>query len=459
MAVPTASVPTPLAAGALHARARRDGDVPCDGAPRQGVEVGTPAPAAAPTRALAAYSLLAVPLMMTALPLAILLPDFYATHTALSLQAIGLVLLATRLVDAVADPLLGSWVDAQKTRGAYLRPILIAAPVLALAFWLVFRPVGGGSGAQAAWLFVTLAFAYLAYSLATVAYQAWGAELAHTDAGRARITGTREGAGLIGVLAGGSLPQLVGYGATALLLAALLIAGLALLARSAPRPPMARALPPGNPYLAFVVPLRTGNTRWLLGIFALNALAPSITATVFLFFVADRLGLAGLAPAFLATYFLAGAASMPLWTRLARRYPLHGLWLAGMLAAVAAFVWAVFLPAGAIGGFALICVLSGLAFGADLALPPALLARVIDANGHGGQREGAYFGLWNFVNKLVLAVAGAIALTILEASGYTRGAQDPAALDALAFTYAVVPCGLKLVAAGWLLAAWRGNRF
>ncbi|MCX5748176.1 MAG: hypothetical protein NT062_37435, partial [Proteobacteria bacterium] len=43
---------------------------------------------------------------------------------------------------------------------------------------------------------------------------------------------------------------------------------------------------------------------------------------------------------------------------------------------------------------------------ADLALPPALLARVIDANGHGSQREGAYFGLWNFVNKLTLAVAG-----------------------------------------------------
>jgi GPH family glycoside/pentoside/hexuronide:cation symporter len=100
-----------------------------------------------------------------------------------------------------------------------------------------------------------------------------------------------------------------------------------------------------------------------------------------------------------------------------------------------------------------------LAFGADLALPPALLARVIDANGHSGQREGAYFGLWNFVNKLVLAIAGALALTLLEGLGYSRGAQDPAALDALAFTYAVVPCALKLVAAGWLFAAWRQQRF
>ena len=90
--------------------------------------------------ALGAYSLLALPLMMTALPLNILLPDFYAQHTALSLQTIGLLLLATRLIDAVADPLLGSWVDAQKARGSYLRPILLAAPLLAAAFHLVFRP-------------------------------------------------------------------------------------------------------------------------------------------------------------------------------------------------------------------------------------------------------------------------------------------------------------------------------
>jgi Na+/melibiose symporter-like transporter len=413
-----------------------------------------------PATGLGAYSLLAVPLMMTALPLAILLPDHYAARTALSLQAIGLILLATRLVDAVADPLLGSWVDAQKARGSYLRPILLASPVLAVAFPLVFTPLQSfTAGGQAAWLFFTLAAAYLGYSLAIVAYQAWGAELAHDDGGRARITGAREGAGLLGVLIGGSLPQLAGYGVASAVLVVLLALGLAALARHAPRPPQARPLPPGNPYFAFVVPLAKANTRWLLGVFALNALAPSITATVFVFFVTDRLGLAAYAPAFLAVYFLGGAASMPLWVRLARRYSLHALWLAGMVAAVAAFVWAYWLPAGAAAGFALICLLSGLAFGADLALPPALLARVIDANGHQGQREGAYFGLWNFVNKLVLAVAGALALTVLEAMGYTRGTRDAASLEALAFTYAVLPCLLKLAAGAWLAAAWRGQRF
>jgi Na+/melibiose symporter-like transporter len=180
---------------------------------------------------------------------------------------------------------------------------------------------------------------------------------------------------------------------------------------------------------------------------------------VFQFFVADRLGLEAFTGSFLALYFIAGAASMPLWIRLAARYSLHVVWLTGMLAAVVAFVWAYWLGPGAAGAFSIICILSGIAFGADLALPPALLARVIEASGHAGRREGAYFGLWNFVNKLTLAIAGGVALPLLEGLGYLRGSQDAAALSALAFTYAVVPCALKLAAAALLWTAWRGQRF
>jgi glycoside/pentoside/hexuronide:cation symporter, GPH family len=411
-------------------------------------------------RGLAAYALLGLPLAMTALPINILLPDYYAANTGLALTVIGLVLLATRLVDAVADPLLGSWVDAQKGRAGYLRPVLIAAPLLALGFVLLFNPPQLGGTAAATWLFATLVAAYLGYSLATVAYQAWGAELAHDDAGRTRITGAREGAGLVGVLIGGALPSITGMGVlTGVFLVALALALVALW-RGAPRAPRSqKAAATGNPFASFVLPLQSSRLRWLLAVFALNAIAPSITATVFQFFVADRLGLASYTGMFLALYFIAGAASMPLWIRLARKYSLHSVWLTGMVASVAAFIWAFAVGPGDLAAFAFICVLSGFAFGADLALPPALLARVIDANGHDGQREGAYFGLWNFVNKLTLALAGGIALPLLEAMGYARGSSDAAALTALAFVYAVVPCLLKLVAAALLYAAWRQQRF
>jgi GPH family glycoside/pentoside/hexuronide:cation symporter len=410
--------------------------------------------------ALGAYALFGLPLMMTALPLNILLPDFYAAQTGMTLAVIGTVMLATRLIDAVADPLLGVWVDAEKTRASYTRPLLLAAPVLVLAFWLLFDPPAAlRADGAALWLFITLAGAYVGFSLASVAYQAWGAELAHDDAGRTRIVGSREAAGLLGVLIGGSLPQIAGYHALVSSFTILFGLLLALLLSRAPRPPASGNRLVGNPYLAFIEPLRFANTRWLLVVFAVNALAPAITSTVFIFFVADRLALADKSGLFLALYFISGAASMPLWIRLARRYRLHALWLAGMVAAVASFIWAYWVGAGQWPAFAAICMVSGLAFGADLALPPALLASVIDANGHSGQREGSYFGLWNAANKLVLALAGGIALNLVAALGYERGATSEAALAALAFTYALVPCALKLLAASMLLVAWRQKRF
>ncbi len=78
---------------------------------------------------------------MMALPVYVLVPPFYATTTGLALSTIGAVLLATRVLDAFVDPLLGAWVD--RARGVYLRPLLIAAPVLAAGYVLLFSPLDG----------------------------------------------------------------------------------------------------------------------------------------------------------------------------------------------------------------------------------------------------------------------------------------------------------------------------
>ena len=123
-----------------------------------------------------------------------------------------------------------------------------------------------------------------------------------------------------------------------------------------------------------------------------------------------------------------------------------------MLLAVSAFVWTAQLDSGALVAFAVICVLSGAALGADLALPPALLAGVIGAAGHSGQREGAYFGLWSWMTKLNLALAAGISLPLLDWLGYAPGHASEEGLRALVIGYALVPCGLK-VGAGFLL--WR----
>jgi Na+/melibiose symporter-like transporter len=179
----------------------------------------------------------------------------------------------------------------------------------------------------------------------------------------------------------------------------------------------------------------------------MNGVASAIPATLFLFFAADRLRLGGLSGLFLIAYFCAAALSMPLWIALARRFGEARSWAGAMLASALVFVWAFGLAPGAAVGFGAICILSGLALGADLALPPALLAGVI---AKAGGREAAYFGVWNWGVQMTLALAAGIALPLLGWFGYVPGQQGATA--ALAGAYALLPCAMKLAAAAML---WR----
>jgi Na+/melibiose symporter-like transporter len=213
-------------------------------------------------------------------------------------------------------------------------------------------------------------------------------------------------------------------------------------------------------------PLREPAFRRLLAVFVLNGTASAVPATLVLFFVQDRLQASpALEPAFLGVYFLSAALAMPLWLRLVPRLGLARTWLAGMVLAVLTFAWAATLGAGDAVPFLVVCALSGIALGTDLALPGALLAGLIGQLGERGRAEGAFFGWWNFAAKLNLALAAGLALPLLGFFGYEPGARDPAALQTLTIAYCVLPCVLKLLAAAALVGlvlrapppgAWRG---
>ena len=124
--------------------------------------------------------------------------------------------------------------------------------------------------------------------------------------------------------------------------------------------------------------------------------------------------------------------------------------LAGMGLAIAAFGWAATLGAGDMVAFAIICLVSGAALGADMTLLPAIFARrmaVISPD------AGHAFGLWSFVSKFTLAFAAVTLLPLLDAAGFQAGAGNTdSALTTLTILYALVPCALKLVAIALLAA-------
>jgi GPH family glycoside/pentoside/hexuronide:cation symporter len=399
---------------------------------------------------LAGYGLLGLPLAFVALPLYVVLPNHYALTYGVPLAALGAVLLATRLLDALTDPWIGRWVDRLQSRSndAVLRVAGWGAAMLALGFAALFLPPTRSPGALLAWAAAMLALTYLGYSAVSVAHQAWGARLGGDEVQRTRITGTREGLALAGVLVAAAGPTVIGLPAMAALLAALLAAAWMALARSR-RPATGTLESHGGQ--ALTLPLRNAAFRRLLAVFIVNGIASAVPATLVLFFVQDRLQApTSMQPAFLGTYFLCAALSVPAWLAVVRRFGLARSWLLGMGLAVAAFVSAFALGTGDTVAFLAICATSGMALGADLALPSALLAGLIRAAGHGGRHEGAYFGWWNLATKLNLALAAGLALPLLQLAGYAPGRRDEQALWALSLAYCLLPCALKLVAAGAL---------
>jgi Na+/melibiose symporter-like transporter len=297
-----------------------------------------------------------------------------------------------------------------------------------------------------------LLFTCLAHSLLLIAHQAWGVQLGGDRVQRSRIVAWREGLGLIGVITASTLSVVWGAGAMLGMFALALLAGWLALWQ-APRPPFAI-----EPHQAHArgksqiwQPLTQESFRRLLAVFLCNGIASAIPAALMLFFAQDRLLASPPQIAlFLTLYFVSGALSMPAWLRFVRCFGLERTWLAGMLLAVACFGWAAALQGGQLAAFAVICVLSGAALGADLAAPGALLALLIERHGAQGIHDGAYLGWWNLATKLNLALAAGATLPLLQWLGYVPGSQDPLALQRLAWIYALLPCALKLAAA-WLL--------
>lgn len=401
------------------------------------------------TGSYAAYGLIGMPLAMAALPVYIQVPIYYTGQLGLSLSLAGFVLFAARIVDAAQDPWIGQWVD-RLARRARLGPALWGAcVVLMCAFaglWLA--PVSGQL--LAVWLALALVIIYTAHSVLNIAYLAWGARLASHTAGLTKASGWREAFGLAGVLLASTMPAWLisvtgnsakqSMGAYSVVFALLLVLGLSALLRRAP------------PWMQSVETLKRVSVRDCLGNkpvkrlllpYFLNALSVAIPATLALFFIADVLGESGWSGYFLGSYFLAGALGMPVWMSLSARLGPARAWRLGMALAIATFVWAATLGHGDRYAYLTICVLAGLSLGADLVLPPVLLARLIPTS----ESPAAYYGLWSLLGKLALAMSG-LALPWLALLGYEPG-DSYGGGQALAWTYGGLPCLFKL------LALWR----
>lgn len=420
----------------------------------------TPEPPARqpPTRQTLAYGALAAPLAFGGLPLYIHAPDFYAADLGVGLAALGLMLAVLRIADAIQDPLVG-WAG-DRWPGARPAMMVAGGVILSLGVAGLFAPAGAGvPGGLLGWFAAMMLLASLGHSLIGVNLTTFGGVWRAAPAAKARISGAREGAGLIGLILAVTLPAalapMLGRQGALLVLAGVLALGLTV------------CLPVFLRWRRDVVleltPQPGAAPDWralagFYGVVALVLLSAALPAALILMLVRDLLGAEDLAGLFLLAYFLAALPGAWLAARLAARHGAARVWAGALILSVGGFAGALALEPGATGLFLVICLATGLTFGADLVLPPAILSERIGAARAEGAATRAHAGL-AFLTKAALALAGALALPLLAQAGFRPGAANTEqALDALRWLYGGLPLGLRLLAIALLVHLLRKGR-
>jgi GPH family glycoside/pentoside/hexuronide:cation symporter len=179
-----------------------------------------------------------------------------------------------------------------------------------------------------------------------------------------------------------------------------------------------------------------------------SAIGNNLPATLILFYVEYVLQ-SQMADFFLMLYFVTGIIFLPGWILVSRWSGKKVAWLASMGINTGAFVGVFFLGPGDAVIYGVLVFLSGIGFGATLAIPSAIQADVIDYDEllTGERREGQYIGLWSISKKFAAAIGIGVGLSILGMAGYTPNAPQPQAVQTtLRVLYALVPSLCNIVA-------------
>ncbi len=378
----------------------------------------------------------------------------------LRLGLVGLVLTLVRLSDVVVDPAIGRLSDRWHTSIGRRRPLIILALPVGIAggLALFFPPAGAGAW----WLAGSYAALTLGWSMIALPWQAWGAELSPDYEERTRIVSWREALTLLGIILSAVLPVVFGIADPAAVLhflAALCVTAaiptLAVLLIVVREPPPITPVEPVGMRLALQTAWSNRAFRNLLAAWTLNGIANGLPAVLFLLLCKYLLNAEAQAGPLLLAFFATGIVCLPFWSWLANRIGKHRAWCAAMIWTCVAFLPVLVLGPGDAKWFMLVCLGTGAGLGADLVLPPAMQADVVDMDtlNHGEARAGLFFAAWTMAQKAGAALSAGLAFGLLDLVGFhAEGSNTAAQIMILAGLYCLLPVALKLAA---IALVWR----
>jgi glycoside/pentoside/hexuronide:cation symporter, GPH family len=387
------------------------------------------------------------------------LPALYSKYAAVPLATIGVILMATRILDAVVDPLIGHWSDRTRGRLGARKPWIVAGALLAgISVWFLFRP---SAETGALYFLVWSALLYVGWSLIEIPHTAWISDLTRQYDERSQVATYRYLAYTAGGMLFLAVPLLPFYATTEITpettaaaswIAVLLLPAVVLLAVT--RVPNGDNIESAMPSMRSVWnDVRSNGLLWrFLALIAMAGAGSGMVAALYLFFLGSHLGIADKFSYLNLTAsacFLIGA---PLWLRASYHIgKQRALGLCLMMQALTMIGFALIPPGPSAFPIALVVwALSGLGVSGGTALGVALLADNVDYGAwrSGSAHAGNYFAALSLAQKFSIAAGGGLSLIVVSAFGFDPNIiNDDDAMTGFFVAFIWVPFALFLAAA------------
>ncbi len=392
------------------------------------------------------YGILGIPIAFLGFPLYIYLPTFYVEYIGLNIGTVGFILLISRLIDMILDPYIGKLTDKYNN----FNIILISTFFVLFGLYFLIKPIYFNF----IWLFCFSLLTYISYSFVMIPYLTLNSKLSNNSINNTKLAFSREIFIIIGVLSALLFPYIFQVAKDSkesleLLLSIILIIFPIFSIIFYKKFKNNRIIKKEIKDEYFFNSIKTffinfPQHKKLFFAFFLNNLANALPATLFLFFVKYILLLEDKTGLFLIIYFLSAIITFPIWIKLSQILSKKTTWILSMIIASIAFTFVPFLQNNDLLYFIIICILTGMCLGADMALPSSIQSDVAQmSEKQGNDISGILFGFWAMITKFSLALAVAISFITLEFTFFDSSAVNENSLIAIIIMYSILPIIFK----------------
>ena len=411
-----------------------------------------------------AYGLPALPLASLYFSIYVLIGEFYFKNYGLALSIIGSIFIIIRLFDAFTDPIMGYISDNFPLRFGKRKPwVLIGGILFIFSTWMLFVPIYKSVDVE--YFFFWLFISAIGWTIAYAPYYAMGAELSMDYLERSKVTFCRELFTILGIIFASLLYSISfdfdnkifksGIGSNIGLFQICIFSSvffvlsmfLFLLSKSNSKEVSYDKNNILNIFEIFISLKKQKLMRKLLFSHFINGLANGLPPALFVFYVNSVLKSPEFTGILLFLYFLGALVGVPLWIFISNKLDKHRVWCYAMVYSCFIFIFVLFLKEYDLIFFAIICILSGLALSADLAIPSSIQADIIDLEylKTGKRLTGQFFAFWGLVSKAAIAISTGMALILLDIIGFKSDENNGKnILFAVSFIYAGLPIILKM---------------